>query len=69
MHFGWLFSNKAHLKLCFKVRKIWLPFFPCQSLLSSTSILDDKADVTCLTWTKCHLNNSDNSTWYSLSVL
>ena len=47
MHFSQLFSSIAFLKVCFKVHKIWLPFFSCQSLLLSTSVLND---TYILTW-------------------
>ena len=34
-------SAFAYFKVCFEVHKIWLPFFPCRSLLLNTSILND----------------------------
>ena len=39
MHFSWLFPSIVYFKVRFGVRKIWLLFFSCQSLLLSTSIL------------------------------
>ena len=42
--FGQLFSSKAYLKACFKkAQNIQLPFFPCESLLLNTNILNDIA--------------------------
>ena len=34
-------SSIAYLKVCFEVRKIWLPFFSCQSLLLGTGVPND----------------------------
>ena len=39
MHFNRLFSSIASFKVCFLVRKMRLPFFSCQSLLLSTTVL------------------------------
>ena len=39
------FSNIANPKACFKVRKIWMPFFSYRSLLLSTSVLNDYAYI------------------------
>ena len=41
MHFNWLFSTKAYFKVCIEAHKIWYPFFPYQSLLLSTIVLND----------------------------
>ena len=43
VYFSLLFSNKAYFKVYFVVRKIWSPFFSCQSLLLGTSIPNDIA--------------------------
>ena len=42
MHFNRFFSAKAYFKVCIEAHKIWLPFFPYQSLQLSTIVLNDK---------------------------
>ena len=32
---------EVYFKKCFEVRKIWLPFFSCQSLLLGTNVPND----------------------------
>ena len=42
MHFNWFFSAKANFKVCIEAqKKFGRHFFPCQSLLLSTSVLND----------------------------
>ena len=42
MHFNWFFSGKANFKVCIEAQKNFgRHFFPCQSLLLSTSVLND----------------------------
>ena len=41
LYLSWLLSSKAYFKVCFEVWKIWLPFFPCQSLLLGTNVCND----------------------------
>ena len=47
LHFSRLLSSKAYFKACFEVRKAWLPFFSCQSLLLGTNISNDICDWIC----------------------
>ena len=35
MDFNQFFPTKAYFKMCIEAQKVWLPFFPCQSLLLS----------------------------------
>ena len=41
MHFNWFFSTKDILRCVLKRKIIRLPFFPYQSLLLSTNVLND----------------------------
>ena len=42
MHFSQLFSSVAYFKVCFEVRKTWLPFFRVDPYyILSTSVLND----------------------------
>ena len=41
MHLNQFFSAKAILRRVLRCKKIWLPFFSCQSLLLSTIVLND----------------------------
>ena len=44
MHFNRFFSAKANFNVCIEAQQISVAiFFPCQSLLLSTIILNDKA--------------------------
>ena len=41
MHFNWFFSAKANFKVCIEAQKFGRHFLPCQSLLLSTSVLNN----------------------------
>ena len=46
MHFNWFFSAKANFRVCIEAQKISVAiFFPCQSLLLSTSVLNESTSV------------------------
>ena len=48
MHFNWFFLAKANFKVCIEAQKISVAiFFPCQSLLLSTSVLNDMVGNFC----------------------
>ena len=42
MHFNRFFTAKANFKVCIEAQNFRSPFFPCQSLLLSTNVLNDK---------------------------
>ena len=45
LHFSWLLSSKAYLKVCFEVQKVQLPFLSCKSLLLGTNVPNDTLNV------------------------